>query len=108
MPPPPPTTTAAVPTMRVAVELTYVRACAECRMVAERTAVAAIHDTSVTAFRAVPGTKHAHIVEAKSGIVPHLQSGADAAKEAPDGQNRLFEPLPQSDTNGFDPEGRNE
>lgn len=99
MTPPPPTTTAGVPTMRVAVELSFVRSCVDCRAIAERTAIAAIHDTSVTAFRAVPGTKHAHIVEAKSGVVEHLESSD---------QNPLFESLPQSDTNGFDPEERNQ
>lgn len=102
--PPPPTTTAGVPTMRVAVELSYVRACQECRAIAERTAIAAIHDGSVTAFRAVPGNKHAHVAVGESGVVQHLDSGADASTEQP----ALFEAIPQSDTNGFDPKGRDE
>ncbi|HEY0339904.1 MAG TPA: hypothetical protein VGC34_03785 [Steroidobacteraceae bacterium] len=100
MTPPPPTNTSAVPTMRVAVELTYVRSCAECRAVAERTAVAAIHDASVTAFRAVPGARHAHAAEAQ---LP--QPNVTVSME---GQPALFEPIPQSDTNGFDPKGRND
>ena len=87
-----PPSTAAIPTMRVAVELIFVRSCAECRAVAERTAVAAISDTSVTVFRAVPGSRHAHHV----------------AEEVPPQTDRLFEPVPQSDVNGFDPEGRPE
>ena len=104
--PPPTATTASVPTMRVAVELGYVRACQECRSIAERAAVAAIHDTSVTAFRAVPGAKHAHAVHNESGVSQHLEGGGDASTAALDGQNRLFEPTPQSDVNGFDPANR--
>jgi len=102
----PTTTTASVPTMRVAVELGYVRACQECRSIAERAAVAAIHDTSVTAFRAVPGAKHAHAVHNESGVSQHLEGGSGAATSALDGQDRLFEVMPRSDTNGFDHEGR--
>lgn len=97
MTPPPPTTTAHVPTMRVAVELSYVRACADCRGIAERTAIAAIHDTSVTAFRAVPGSKHAHATEQATPEPTPIDRSNEAL---------LFEHIPHSDTNGFDPEGR--
>ena len=92
MTPPPPPTTSAIPTMRVAVELVFVRSCAECRAVAERTAVSAIGDASVTVFRAIPGNRHAH----------HMP------EDLPPQTDRLFEPIPQSDTNGFDPQGRAE
>ena len=97
MTPPPPTTTAHVPTMRVAVELSYVRACADCRAVAERTAIAAIHDPSVTAFRAVPGSKHAHAA---------TEPNPEPTPIEPSNETLLFESIPQSDTNGFDPQER--
>lgn len=84
------------PTMRIAVELGFVRSCPECRAAAERAAVAAINDPSVTGFRAVPGAKHAHeVVEGRASFAP------------PDTSPGLFfDPTPHSDTNGFDPPGR--
>lgn len=90
-------TTASIPTMRVAVELTYVRCCEECRGIAERAAVAAIHDASVTAFRAVPGTKHAHPPRGDESLPKNLGGS---------GPDQMFIGIPTSDTNGFDPQGR--
>lgn len=94
------------PTMRVAVELTFVRSCAECRDVASTTATAAIHDQSVTGVRLVPGTKHAHEVKAESGASQHIEATSGASTGTPEGQEQLFVAVPQSDTNGFDPPGR--
>jgi hypothetical protein len=93
------------PTLRVVVELTFKRDCESCRIIARDHAIAAISDHSVTAIRLVPGSKHAHAVEADSEASEHLGTGGGAASGHSDGTNMLFE-LPRSDTNGFDPEGR--
>lgn len=100
MTPPTPTPPA---TLRVAVELVYVRSCQECVTLAEQTAVAGIRDKQVTALRLIPGSKHAcGAVEAPKQALP--PSGASTGPLP--GQEALFAPMPVSDTNGFDPEGR--
>lgn len=97
MTPPPPSDTSSLPTMRVSVELVFVRCCVECRGIAERASIAAISDPSVTVFRLIPGKRHAHeIDESNAPIGDQPQT------------DRLFDAIPHSDTNGFDPKGRPE
>jgi hypothetical protein len=87
--------------MRVAVELTFVRDCAECRAAADSLSTAAIHDHSVTSIRLIPGSKHAHAVKDGSGVQQYVGKPSDASTGMPEGQKQLFTPVPQSDTNGF-------
>jgi len=94
------------PTMRVAVELVFVRTCPDCRAIAERTAVAAISDASVTGLKLIPGTKHAHVVVDESGASQHTGKASDAPTSDSAAQNILFDAMPHSDTNGFDSQGR--
>lgn len=93
---PTPTTPA---TMRVAVEVAYVRACQECRRLVEQTAQAAIVDASVTSLRLVPSSKHAcGRTDATKAFV------ADTRAEALGSVQAAELPFAVSDTNGSHPD----
>jgi hypothetical protein len=79
-------------TMRVAVEVGFVQSCPDCRAIVADLARSCISDATVTAFRAVPGRKHAHEVTEGSQALPGLTATVPVAPEA------------ISDTNGSAPD----
>lgn len=84
-------------TMRVAVEVGFVQSCPDCRAIVANLAQSCIGDPTVTAFRAVPGRKHAHDTAEGSQALPGLTS-------APTPTPEVFSGHPPSDTNGSAPE----
>ena len=78
------------PTLRVQIELGFVRGCAACETIANTYAAAAVSDTQVTSFRAMPGGKHACGAVAQSGAAAPARALTGASTGPLEGQEALF------------------
>jgi hypothetical protein len=105
------------PTMKVAVTVEYVQACADCCRLAVEIASTSVADSNVSVLVLRPGRRHAHIVhEAEAETLPDTRQRelpiSDTNGSAPgDVEEHLFASLPPmlnglGTPNGFDHEAK--